>query len=230
MSFCYTYASPWYLRGFSLSRLRDAPFRRIWHAAESQDRSEVALVGKSVGRTLRGSLLSRRSLPFKPPPLCSHPPSLPPPFYPVLYILLLRVPESPASRPRATFLFPSFSFPCTLGKPALSPLFRSSPMGEFSPPSPSSSPHCALLDEARWRNVRDRIRREGWRNPMARGTFVISTQDSYLARVQRTLSGRLGNNSGGEGGKHARGDGRLIGLEMAGRSTRRTGVYSESVP
>lgn len=53
---------------------------------------------------------------------------------------------------------------------------------------------------------------------MARGTFVISTQDSYLARVQRTLSGRLGNNGGGEGGKHARGDGRLIGLEMAGRS------------
>lgn len=46
----------------------DAPFNE----SGTRSRKIRSRIGRqSVGRTLRGLLLSRRSLPFKPPPLCS---------------------------------------------------------------------------------------------------------------------------------------------------------------
>lgn len=115
---------------FLFSRPRDAPF------SESGTRSREirSRIGRqSVGRTLRGLLLSRRSLPFKPPPILTLPSFLhPASSCPSPYL----VPPS-----RGTFLSLSSSFLCTLGKPALtlpphtSPPLPPSPMGEFSPPS-----------------------------------------------------------------------------------------------
>lgn len=123
-----------FLFGFSFfANLGTLPY------SESGTRSREirSRIGKqSVGRTLRGLLLLRRSLPFKPPPILTLPQSPhPASSCPSSYL----VPPS-----RGTFLSPSFSFLCTLGKPAFaspltSPLSLSlSPMGEFS--SPSSPP------------------------------------------------------------------------------------------
>lgn len=93
---------------FLFSRPRDAPF------SESGTRSREirSRIGRqSVGRTLRGLLLSRRSLPFKPPPILTLPTFLhPASSCPSPYL----VPPS-----RGTFLSLSSSFLCTLGKPAL---------------------------------------------------------------------------------------------------------------
>lgn len=141
-SFCYARPCLVFVRSVSLvaflfCRPRDASFQEESGTRSREIRSRIGK--QSVGRTLRGLLLSRRSLPFKPPPILTLPRFLhPASSYPSPYL----VPPS-----RGTFLSPSFSFLCTLGKPAFtlprprplspSPSLRPPPplMGEFSPPS-----------------------------------------------------------------------------------------------
>jgi len=136
-SFCY--AHPRFRPLFSFPNLGTLPFSK----SGTRSREIRSRIGKqSVGRTLRGLLLSRRSLPFKPPPILTLPrflhsaSSCPSPYL---------VPPS-----RGTFLSPSFSFLCTLGKPAFT-----------RPPS--------LPLSHRWVSSRCRLLlRASRRNPMAK--------------------------------------------------------------
>lgn len=102
---------------------------------------------QSVGRTLRGLLLSRRSLPFKPPPILTLPTFLhPASSCPSPYL----VPPS-----RGTFLSLSSSFLCTLGKPALT-------LPPTYPPLPPSLPRRRVSSRRRL------LLRSSRRNPMAK--------------------------------------------------------------
>lgn len=103
-----------------MQRAKRGPFRKIWHA--KSDDSRIRIGRQSEERTLRGLLLSRRSLPFKPPPVLSAT------RLPALFL-------SVSHRLSADFLSPSCSLVCTLGNnPAEGGEFlsygRRSPRGE----------------------------------------------------------------------------------------------------
>lgn len=128
---------------FLFSRPRDAPF------SESGTRSREirSRIGRqSVGRTLRGLLLSRRSLPFKPPPILTLPTFLHP--------ASLRVPRRISSRPRAGLFspYPPLSFAPLGNRLLLFPL----------PPHPPSHPHRRVSSRRRL------LLRSSRRNPMAK--------------------------------------------------------------
>jgi len=133
-----------------LPTFRDVPFNESGtHSCEV--RSHIGR--QSVGRTLRGLLLLRRSLPFKPPPILTlpsflHPASsCPSPFRPALAqdfsLSILLFPLHPWETGSH---FPLSLFASLTDGWVLAAVFSS-----------------AFLDETRWRNLGDQIRR-GW-NP-----------------------------------------------------------------